>query len=328
MPVSRRTFAKQIALAPAVLAAPALLRLGGKALAKQDGEMQISHSQRRVVGEIEVIALMDGVIQRPPTMMPGYDEDEAGAAAKRAHHPHSPDTMALGINAFVIRTRNRVIAVDTGSPAGLAPTLGNWHAALAAAGIHINDIDTIFLTHLHPDHVGGMTDVQTGTARFPEAEVIASETDWQFTHDEAVYGSSSKEVREGLHISRAKVAPYDQQKRLIKPDAEIAPGLRTMALPGHTPGHIGLRVDSGNESLLFWGDVLIAPAYQFANPDWAFALDTDRRAAAATRKRILDMVATDKLMVAGAHLDFPGFGYVDRAEQGYRFVSAPWDYRI
>ncbi|WP_448785094.1 MBL fold metallo-hydrolase [Brucella intermedia] len=124
------------------------------------------------------------------------------------------------------------------------------------------------------------------------------------------------------------VAPYDQQKRLIKPDAEIAPGLRTMALPGHTPGHIGLRVDSGNESLLFWGDVLIAPAYQFANPDWAFALDTDQRAAAATRKKILDMVATDRVMVAGAHLDFPGFGYVDRAEQGYLFVSAPWDYRI
>lgn len=121
---------------------------------------------------------------------------------------------------------------------------------------------------------------------------------------------------------------YDQQKRLIKPDAEIAPGLRTMALPGPTPGHIGLRVDSGNEGLLFWEDVVIAPTYQFANHDWAFARDTDQRAAAATRKEILDEVATDRVMVAGAHLDFPGFGYVDRAEQGYRFVSAPWDYRI
>jgi glyoxylase-like metal-dependent hydrolase (beta-lactamase superfamily II) len=328
MGVSRRVFTHGLILAPATLAAPALLSLCDRAQATESGTVEAPLFQRRMVGEIEVIALMDGAIQRPPTMMPGYDEGKASAAARLAHRPHSSTMMTLGINAFVIRTDDRVIAVDTGSPAGLAPTLGKWHSSLNAAGIGTDEVDTVFLTHLHPDHVGGMTDLQSGLARLPNAHIIASETDWAFTLDDSIYRSALKDVQGGFDISRAMIAPYEMRKTLIKPGTEIVPGLTSVALPGHTPGHMGLRVSSNNESLLLWGDLLIAPAYQFTNPDWAFALDNDQTAAAETRRRILDTVAADGLMVAGSHLDFPGFGFVERAEQGYRFIAAPWDYRI
>ncbi|SDT90530.1 MBL fold metallo-hydrolase [Stappia sp. ES.058] len=327
MTVSRRIFMRGAVLAPAALAAPALLRLAHAAEAESVRAPTTPQFQRRMVGKIEVIALMDGMIQRPKEMIPGYDEAKASAAAKLAHKPHDPAAIAIGINGYVIRAGGRVIAVDTGSPAGLAPTLGGWHAALAAAGIATDEVDTVFLTHLHPDHVGGMTDPNSGAARLPKARMIASEADWAFTFDAGVYASMPKEVQQGLDMSRAMVAPYEAEKTLITPGDEIAPGLTSVAMPGHTPGHMGLRLDSGRESLLIWGDLLIAPAYQFANPDWGFALDTDKAAAAATRARVLDITATVGMMVAGMHLDFPGFGYVERAKQGYGFVAAPWDYR-
>ncbi|MCD1634957.1 MBL fold metallo-hydrolase [Martelella mediterranea] len=328
MAVSRRMFARNALLAPAVLALSATTRFEDVAHAESSEMPDTPRFQRRMIGEIEVIALMDGMIERPKEMISGYDEAKAAAAARLAHKPHDPAAIRIGINGYAIRTADRLIVVDTGSPSGLAPTLGGWHASLAAAGIAADQVDTVFLTHLHPDHVGGMTDPKSGTARLPKAEVIASEADWRFTFDDAIYASMPKAVQQGLDISRAMVTPYTASKTLVVPGAEIAPGLTTVAMPGHTPGHMGLRIDSGRESVLIWGDLLIVPAYQFANPDWGFALDTDKAAAAKTRAKVLDMSAADGMMVAGMHLDFPGFGYVERAGQGYGFVAAPWDYRV
>lgn len=220
-----------------------------------------------------------------------------------------------------------MIAVDTGAPAAMAPTVAGWAGALAAAGFAPDDIDTVFLTHLHPDHVGGLSDLASGAAVLPKVQLVAAEADWAFTHDAAIYAALPREVPGVFDLSRAMVAPYDANKALISAGAEIAPGLTTVAPPGHTPGHLGLRVDSGSESLLIWGDLLHATAFQFARPDWAFAFDTDAALAVATRKATLDMVTADGMMVAGMHLDFPGFGDVEKAGEGFRFLAAPYDYR-
>jgi len=327
MTVNRRRFLSAAAFAPAALAAPSLLRIGGMASAQEAAPAAAPTFLRRKVGKIEVFALMDGYIGFPTAMLAGFDPAVAEASANAARKPFDPVTLTLGINAYLIRTKDRVIAVDTGAPAAMAPTVAGWAGALAAAGFAPDDIDTVFLTHLHPDHVGGLSDLASGAAVLPKVQLVAAEADWAFTHDAAIYAALPREVQGFFDLSRAMVAPYDANKTLIAAGAEIAPGLTTVALPGHTPGHLGLRVDSGSESLLIWGDLLHATAFQFARPDWAFAFDTDAALAVATRKATLDMVTADGMMVAGMHLDFPGFGHVEKAGEGFRFLAAPYDYR-
>jgi glyoxylase-like metal-dependent hydrolase (beta-lactamase superfamily II) len=327
MTVNRRRFLNAAAFAPVALAAPSFLRFGGMAIAQEAASPTTPTFLRRKVGEVEVFALMDGYFQMPTTMLAGFDPAIAEASAAQARKPFDPAQMTLGVHAYLIRTGDRTIAVDTGAPAAMGPTVSGWSRALAAAGALPDDVDTVFLTHLHPDHVGGLTDMASGAPVLPKAQVIASEADWAFTHDAAIYAALPKDVQGFFDLSRALVAPYNAGKSLITAGAEIAPGLTSVSLPGHTPGHLGLRIDSGSESLLIWGDLLHATAYQFARPDWAFAFDTDAAQAVTTRKAMLDMVTADGMMVAGMHLDFPGFGYVEKAGEGYRFLAAPHDYR-
>lgn len=326
MIVTRRTLLGTALLAPVALAAPPILRLGGLAMA-QDAAPASAAFVRRKVGEIEVFALLDGSITFPTTMLIGFDAGAAEPAAKAAHKPFDPAQMTLGVSAYLIRTSDRVIAVDAGAPGLMGPTVGAWAKSLAAAGFAPDQVDTVFLTHLHPDHVGGLTDPASGTALLPKAQLIASEADWAFTHDAAVYAAAPNDFQGFFDLSRALIAPYDARKTLITPGTEIAPGLTALALPGHTPGHLGLRIDSGTESLLIWGDLLHSTAYQFARPDWSLAFDADPALAADTRRKTLDMAAADGIMVAGMHLDFPGFGYVEPAAEGYHFAAAPYDYR-
>ena len=326
MTLHRRGFLGALALAPAALAVPALITRNGQVAAQTAGTVPPT-CLRRKIGEIEVYALLDGHIAFPPTMLTGFDPAIGEPLARAAHKPFNPAQMLVGINAYLIRTAGRVIAVDTGAPAAMGPTVAGWAGALAATGTTPDQVDTVFLTHLHPDHVGGLTDMATATPGLAKAQLVASEADWAFTHDEAVYAALPKDFQGFFDLSRAMVAPYAAGKALIRPGAEIAPGLTTVALPGHTPGHLGLRVDSGAESLLIWGDLLHSTAYQFARPDWAFAFDTDQAMAAATRQATLDMVTADGMMVAGMHLDFPGFGYVEKAGEGFHFTAAPYDYR-
>jgi glyoxylase-like metal-dependent hydrolase (beta-lactamase superfamily II) len=327
MSLNRRRFLGAAAFAPVALAAPALVRFGGVAVAQEAASPISPTAIHRKVGDIEIFALMDGQIAFPTAYLGGFDPVIAEAASQAAHKPVDAAMMTLGINAYLIRTADRVIAVDAGAPGVMGPTVARWAQSLAVAGFAPEEVDTVFLTHLHPDHVGGLTDMTTGARVLPKAQAIASEVDWAFTHDAAIYASLSKDFQGFFDLSRALVAPYDDGKSLIAAGAEIAPGLTTVAMPGHTPGHLGLRIDSGSESLLIWGDALHSTAHQFARPDWTFAFDADAGLAAQTRTTTLDMAATDGLMVAGMHLDFPGFGYVEKAGEGYRFIPAPHDYR-
>jgi len=329
MTVNRRKFLSVAALVPAALTAPSVLRLSGTASAQDAAAKPIQSPMvlRRRIGEIEVFALMDGYGTFPNGMFPSFEVKAGEAAAKLAHKSFDPATFNIGINAYLIKTKDRIVAVDAGAPAAMGPTVGGWARALSAIGVAPEQVDTMFATHIHVDHVGGLTDPATGMKVLPNAPLVVSEAEWKFVHDDAIYARQTKDFQAYWDVSRAMVKPYDGVKSLIQPGAEIAPGLTTVALPGHTPGHLGLRIDSGKESLLIWGDIIHGTSFQFTRPDWSFALDADQAKAAQTRKAILDMVTADDMMVAGMHLDFPGFGFVERDNGAYRFVAAPYDYR-
>lgn len=277
------------------------------------------------VGDATVTVLLDGVIDAGPDIIIGFDQQAADETLRRQHIPGFNGTRPLPIMGHVIDTGDRKIAIDCGTLPGFSPKTGGYHEALKQAGIDPAEIDTVLITHLHPDHIGGLS---AGEERlFPNAEIVVNETEWAFWTGAAA-DALPDQVQPFVQIARGFTAPYADRLRLFKGEVEVLPGLQSVQLPGHTPGHVGFHLSNNGDDLLFWGDLIHLPRLQFDHPEWLVAFDMDPDQTVATRSRMLDMVATDGLKVTGAHLEFPGFGYVDRAAGRYDFVAAEHDYTV
>lgn len=322
MELTRRnllTMAGTTALAAPFLARPTLLRASESNVVA--GSLP-SFSKRRI-GDVDVFVLLDGTIDVGPDLIVGFDQDAADKALERQHLPRFNGSRPLPVLGHVIDTGRKKIAIDTGTLPGFSPKTGGYHAALKQAGIEPDDIDTVLITHLHPDHVGGM---MAGTKRqFANAEVVVSKTEWEFWHGAAA-DALPDQVQPFVKIARDTTKPYLDQVRLFEKEDEVLPGIEAISMPGHTPGHAGFHLHSSGESLLFWGDLIHLTRLQFDNPDWLVAFDMDPAQTTATRSKILDRAAADRLQVTGAHLEFPGFGYVDKTAGRYEFVPSAYDY--
>jgi glyoxylase-like metal-dependent hydrolase (beta-lactamase superfamily II) len=248
-------------------------------------------------------------------------EAEAAALAAADFRPAGP--LRTPVNAFAVNTGERLILVDAGTNPGFAPGLALLPEALAAAGLAPEMVDAVLLTHLHPDHAGGL--VRGGRRTFPNAELLVPEVEAAFWLDPATAAAAPAEARPFFELAAAVLAAYgDRVRRLPASAGEVMPGIEATPLPGHTPGHTGYLLGDGPDRLWVWGDVVHAAALQFPKPAATLVFDVDRPAAAATRQRAFDRAAADRLLVAGMHLPFPGLGHVARASEGYRFAPAPW----
>jgi len=281
---------------------------------------QIPGVYHRKIGDIVVTAISDGYLDGNLEVMRNVDVEKAHQLLREAFRP----ARRTSVNTFLIHSKGRMAIVDTGSGNYLQPTAGLVQHSLAAAGIDPKSIDTVLLTHMHPDHSAGLTDMSNGQLLFPNAELVMHESELAHWFDDGAMTKVDERSRKLYFlIGREQVAPYKSRTRLFT-QGEVFPGVTAVPSLGHTPGHTAYLIASGNDQLMIWGDTVHVPEVQTAFPEAGMAFDTDLAAAAASRKRMFDRVSADGVLIAGMHLHFPAFSRLARRGDAYALCAEAW----
>jgi glyoxylase-like metal-dependent hydrolase (beta-lactamase superfamily II) len=285
---------------------------------------QIPGIYHRRIGDIVVTAISDGYLDGDLSVMRNVDLEKANQALREAFRP----ARRTSVNAFLIHSKGRLAIVDTGSGNYLQPTAGFVQRNLTAAGIDPKSIDTVLLTHMHPDHSAGLTDMSNGQRLFPNAELVMHENEPPHWFDDSAMAKADERSRKLYFLAgREQILPYKDCTRLFR-QGEVFPGVTAVPSLGHTPGHTAFLVASGNDQLMIWGDTVHVPEVQTAFPDAGMAFDTDLAAAAASRKRMFDRVSADGILVAGMHLHFPAFSRLARRGDAYALCPENWVHNL
>jgi glyoxylase-like metal-dependent hydrolase (beta-lactamase superfamily II) len=262
---------------------------------------------RMMLGGFEVTALNDGAFYLPVDKLLKQPADRT-AAELATHFQQVP--VETSVNGFLVNTGSRLVLFDTGTGGLNGPTAGVLVANLRAAGYQPEQVDDVFITHDHADHVGGLS--HDGAAVFPNAIVHVGKADEPHYIDASV----------GDQKAFASLAPYVAAHRLqtILADGEIVPGVRSWATPGHTPGHTSYVVESQGEKMIVTGDLIHVAAVQFHDPTVGISFDSDGNSAVAQRQKVFAQAAKDRTLIAAAHLQFPGMGHLAVNGIGWTFV--------
>ncbi len=285
---------------------------------------QVAGVYRLKVGNYEVTVLNDGWAPLKTELWSG---DPAGAQKllKAAYQP--ADIQHTAVNEWLINTGDKLILIDTGTSNVFAPSLGRLPKSLAAAGINPADIDAVVITHIHPDHAAGLLTTDKKIA-FPNATIHVNGEEYAWWTEGDIKVPDAKPFwKDFAMLGRAAFKPYAAAGKVqtFKDGSEIAPGISTVSAPGHTVGHTMVRLAPTGSQLLLWTDIVHNATLQFPEPERAIAFDLDPAMAIATRRKVMDMAAADRLTIAGTHLPFPGIGHVAKSGTGYAYLPIAWD---
>lgn len=313
----------------AALAMPALLRgASAPALAAPSAPAAPSSFGFKL-GDFQITTLVDAsVMIDGPWPIVGQDRPAPEVEALMVDNLLPPKRFRPGFTPVLVDTGSQRLLFDTGNgESGFVPPPagGRLVAALAAAGYSPDDIDVVVITHAHPDHVGGL--MTGGRPTFPKARYVIGAVEYDFWKKGEMLSAprESNEYKSAV-LFGAQVEPLRDRMSFLRPDGEVAPGIRAVDAPGHTPGHLAFHIESDGRRLLIWGDCAHHEVASLAQPDWHALFDMDKEKGAATRKRIYDMAATERLAVAGYHTSFPSVGFVERRGQGFRWLPLTYQF--
>ena len=271
--------------------------------------------QSFAVGGVDVRGFSDGILKTSIDFVMKMDRAQAAELTKCS----ADGSLFIPVNNFLFERDGKIIMIDAGAGNTMQPTLGKLPENLRAAGIDPKAITHIVITHIHPDHANGLVD-DTGAAIYPNAEILVHAQEYDFWMAESD-GATPEKVAKTRARNRINMTPYVERTRRMR-DGEEVLGCTPILAPGHSPGHTCWRIGTGRDAFIAWGDLVHFSDIQISHPDTAVSYDLDPDMARQSRLRMLDMVANEKLAVAGAHVNAPGFGHLTRKGSGYRFEPA------
>lgn len=303
-------------------AALATLPTTAEAQAMPSKTTQAPGFYRYKVGDTIVTAINDGFGRRP---LEGFIRNAELADVKRAMESAflSTEQLTIAFTTIVLQTGGKTVLLDTGNGDSGAPTSGTWMANFRAAGFAPEDVDQVVISHFHGDHINGIR-LKSGSVVFPRAEIAVPAAEWGFWMSDERMAAAPEGMKGGFQNARRVFGPIAADVKRYEAGAEVAPGVTAVAAPGHTPGHTAFVVASGAEKLMVMSDTTNHPALFVRNPDWSAVFDMDAEVARATRRKLLDMAASEKAQVAFYHAPFPATGHIARDGAGFQFVPASW----
>ena len=279
---------------------------------------QVPGFYRVQVGDLEVTALWDGSASFDPHWLRGQTTID-GVVNALHEDPHILDVADTG---FLVNTGKQLILIDAGSGTWFGGgALGRLVGSLRSAGYKPEDIDLVLVTHLHSDHIGGLT-TQDGKRVFPNAEVYVAKEDSDFWLSPEIAAKAPKDAQPFFQSAQAIAAPYLKAGKwhTFSGSEPIVNGMQVVPLHGHSPGHSGYEFSSKGQKILFWGDTIHAQRVQLPRPQVTVVFDIDPTAAAATRNQLLPELAREDVLIAGPHMLFPSLGRLHKEKSGYSWA--------
>jgi len=280
---------------------------------------QVPGFYRLKVGDLEVTALFDGAAVFDAHWLNGTKAAMDGVREALQEDPRLLDVSDEG---FLVNTGKQRILVDAGAGSWWGGgVLGRLEGSLRSAGYTPEEIDIVLITHLHSDHVGGLT-TQDGKRVFPNADVYVAKAESDFWLSTEIAAKAPKDVQPFFQSARAIAAPYIKAGKwhTFNGSESIVDGMQLIPLPGHTPGHTGYEFSSKGQKILFCGDIIHAQRVQLQHPEVTAVFDIDQNAAAATRLQLLPKLAREDVLIAGPHMPFPALGRLRKEGSGYSWV--------